>query len=704
MRTVVSGASQQGWLQVGRSWWWAVAVLTVVVVSTAGILHYRSLWHGDETALPAEVAASPANVPGQTSIPVAGAQALQPLSVPQSKELYQRIITLPGAALHGSPGDMDAGKPLPVFSIFYVFSRQTVGGKDWVQVGRLLHGPTNGWLPVEQTEDWTTMLVMQYAPVGQRSRVLYFEQKSDLADIVQAGDPKPLLDRLSRGADSGKQTSPPLVAIEPPVERGVPTFANKPYLMPIGGHQRTSFPDGQTVTLIEVASLNADPPAPPPQDPPPPLKVGIVFVIDTTISMQPYIERALQTIEVVYATLQQNGLLDRASFGLVGYRNNMDQEPQKSGLEYVVKVYQDLDPKAPIETILGNMRTMHEARVSTHRFQEDAVAGLDAAIEMNWDSFKARLIIFITDASALKGGDPKARVRDVDIFNIRVRARAKEIAIFPIHLLSDLAAKLNDIETAHTQYWELGRTGDTNTSKYIPIRGASLDDFQNRMQQLSSTLTTELRSLAAGRPIAQPEITAGNPAANDLGKLIVNELFNAQMRYIGKLEGTQAPLFFKGWAADKDLVRREPKPLQALDVAVFLTRNQLNELASSLQHVVNQIKTANIDSGSVFSLLRSLAAATMTDPNRYRANFRTIGESNLLPGYLALLPYRSEILELSEEKWKGLSKTQFETLTDRLISKLRAYQDIYQDTTHWRDLGAGEAGEEVYPVLLEYLP
>ena len=630
-------------------------------------------------------------------------QAVEPLTLPQAKEIYQRIITLPGAALHSGPTEAATGKPLPVFSIFYVFSRKTASGQEWVEVGRQLHGPSEGWLPADQTDDWTTMLVMQYTPAGQRGRTLYFERETDLADIVDAVDKKPIVDRLTREADSGKPTDPPLVAIEQKVERGVPTFNNKPYLMPISGYKRIS--GREAITLIEVASLNSDLPASPkPVASPtmPAMKVGIVFVIDTSISMQPYIERALQTIETVYAALQQEGSLDQTSFGLVGYRNNMDQEPQRSSLEYVIKVYQDLDPSAPVNAILDHMRTMHEAKVSTHSFDEDAIAGLYTAInQMNWEPFTARLIIFVTDAGALCGCDSRAKFRGVDILNIRESADRNKIAIFPIHLLSEAAAKVNNIAKARKQYLALGRTGDQNASKYIPVRGASPDDFQKGMQQLATAITSSMRMLASNRPMPQVEDIGDNPTVSDLGKLVVNELFNAQMRYIGALRGTQAPAFFKSWAADKDLV--DPN-LKVLNVAVFLTRNQLNELAQLLQRIVDQIKAASANQASVFSLLRSLAAATTVNPDRYRANFRTIGESNLLPTYLNLLPYKSEILGMSEDVWKNLSKTEFEEETDRLAYKLRAYQDIYQDTKNWRDLGAGDPGQEVYPVPLDYLP
>jgi serine/threonine-protein kinase PpkA len=134
---------------------------------------------------------------------------------------------------------------------------------------------------------------------------------------------------------------------------------------------------------------------------------------------------------------------------------------------------------------------------------------------------------------------------------------------------------------------------------------------------------------------------------------------------------------------------------------VFLTRNQLSELALSLRRIIDQAKAANLDQASFFSLLRGLAATTSQDPNR---NFRTIAESDLLPAYLKLLPYRSDMLQISQESWVNMAPTKREELIDRLVYKRRAYEDIYKDTNNWRDLGDSDPGQAVYPVSIDYLP
>jgi serine/threonine-protein kinase PpkA len=99
-----------------------------------------------------------------------------------------------------------------------------------------------------------------------------------------------------------------------------------------------------------------------------------------------------------------------------------------------------------------------------------------------------------------------------------------------------------------------------------------------------------------------------------------------------------------------------------------------------------------------------LAVATSTDPNRYGAGFSAIADSELVPSFLKLLPYRSDVLRLSEDNWLDRGPTGQALLVSELERKLRAYQDIYQDQRKWKDLGADDPGLDVYPVPLDVLP
>jgi serine/threonine-protein kinase PpkA len=188
-----------------------------------------------------------------------------------------------------------------------------------------------------------------------------------------------------------------------------------------------------------------------------------------------------------------------------------------------------------------------------------------------------------------------------------------------------------------------------------------------------------------------------------MGQSLVNELFRAQAEYLGTVAGTAAPSFFHAWASDRDLVNPS---LPALQVRVFLTRNQLNELGSSLAGILDAAKRSSLSPQTFFDNLQRLSAVMAGDPNRQSAEgaFPKIGGSNLLPAYLKSLPYRSKVLQMTQQIWLDLGLSGQQEFIDDLEYKLRSYRDIEEDNASWIDLGGGDRGGEVYPVALAELP
>jgi hypothetical protein len=635
--------------------------------------------------------------------------AAEPLKAPDVPDLYQRVITLPGAVLASQPL-AQGGEKTRVFDIFYVFERKLVGGREWLGVGKRVDGPVAGWMPAEHTQNWSMMLTMQYTPPGGReSRVLFFENREDLAALVTGDEPAPLVEQLTAAADAGNQIKPRVVAIEPREEDGTVDYRSHPYLIPISDFQRATFAGGHpTATLLRIASLTAD--ATPEATSPASanaLKIGIVFVVDTTISMQPYIDRVVQTIKDIHSELEQTGLQDRVSFGLIGYRNNDPNSPHYNPeVGYHTHIYQPLDPQAPFESLLNNIEDMQEAKAPTPCFDEDALAGLKEAVHLNWEPFAARWIVLVTDAGPLQGScwvsDPSLRT-----VNIHRQASDEHISIFALHLISQEARTSNRVDYAAAEYKILSSTGDENKPTYFSINADTPEHFRKDTQEFADCLVRQVRDPEdRGCGLSGNGEGSGPP---NIGELVTNELFNARMRYIGKTRGTAAPVFFHAWASDKDLVSPTAK---ALTVSVFLTRNQLSDLALALEKILDDAKAQQVSAASFFDLVRSLAASTSFDPGRFGARFATIAESNLLPAYLKYLPYKSRFLTMSRERWNSQGRAGQEQDIDRLQSLLNEYRKIEQDNDKWIDLADGaeggwsgrNRGEEVYPLRLGLLP
>lgn len=683
------------------------------------------------------------------------AKAIEALTVPDAPDLYRRVLILPDAKIQEQPGEehSDEFSTLPVFSVRYIYGEKQIDGEGWIEIGKEPVGGGDGWLKSSFTEAWKSMLVMQFAPRGQRKRVLFFNDKEGLEQSIAAEVPQERFDTLYSEIADGHPDRELLAAMEP---QAAIDASSQPYLMPILDWAPGEYDNGSEITMVQVAGLNAQaaaggaasgegngggaggagdagPSALPGADDAPSgdlsdFKMGIVFVIDTTQSMGPYIERTYDAVNAVYDQLAQDGTIEKASFGIVGYRDDVSYDDK---IGYVTKVFQKLDPQAPREAVLRNIRKVKAAKVSTEGWNEDAVAGLyDAINNMDWSPYAGRLIVLISDAGARVGADPHAAHRNMAMDNIREMAAAKSIAIFPMHLRTDKAESAGNVPLAESQYRSLGTTGDVNVNKYVGVDRGALNTFSSFVGDFANQVRVSLRQANRGQTVTPEELDdlldqqdpfldafddapeppeqAEEPAdqpeeapQTDMGRMAVNEIFRAQIEYIGARDGEQLPPFYRAWTSDRNL----PNPqLAALNVNVFLSRNQLSSLAQSLRQIVDQARAAELDPGNFFGLLQSLSATTSNDPSRHSGAFDNIAESGLLPSYLSQLPYRSKVLQLTQEDWLNWGMTGQLEFIDELELKLTMYQQMNDDTDRWVDFGSEDSGQAAYPVPLYALP
>jgi serine/threonine-protein kinase PpkA len=652
-----------------------------------------------------------------------------PLAVAEAPSQSQRVITLPGAELTDAAGRADGGRPLPVFSVLYVFDRTEVAGQPWVEVSQALDGSGSGWILADRTLDWSTMLVMQFAPAGRRSPVLFFNDDIRLADMVTSPfyeqDAAEIYDRLAeeraRLAEDPShvaQWDSSLVAMEP--ETAV-TFANDPYILPILDWREESFDNRYDTVLLQVAAVPAEAEDLPERDERGftqsaeesaarggPLRLGVVFVLDTTTSMQPFIDRTYETVEAFYRAFGQLETSELVSFGLVGFRDNTDINPE--GIGYVTRVFQPLDVEAPAEQVLVNARSMAASDVPTEGFAEDGFAGIKAAIDgMDWTPFNARLIVYVTDASAREGADPRAAEPALTPESLVESARAANVAIIPIHLDTPLGRRTEDVARAERQYRTLSGTGDPTLPKYIRVDAEADEAFASALDTMTRQLVRSLLRANSGQaadPDTDPSLegleTGGAPQdpEGQIAAAIAGEIFRAQLESLATVDGGDAPAFLSGWAADRDLSDPETT---SLEVKVFLTRNQLSTLDRQLDAIVSAYNEGGSPS-EFFDRLQLLAAQTSTDPNAAPVVDDRDMIRSLLPDFLSRLPYRSEVLRLDREFWEAESEPKRRQFIERIVSKQRVYADIFTNVEIWQDFGSGDPGQQATPIRLVNLP
>jgi len=643
----------------------------------------------------------------EAGIPIARADTApaKPLLLPGKTTLYQRVLTRPGAMLVAKPGAA-AGQAVPPLSIFYVYGRaKDASGKDFVQVGANAAGLLSGWIAAAQTIEWKQSLVLSFANRAGRDRVLFFANEKPMLDIAEAGDAAAKVAALRKEiAATGKTADGTVIAEEPAQYVDI---RKQFYLLPILQAHEAMLASGFRVNSVEVASVTAGSQTPPPvqtERVDTTLKnfsAAMVFVIDATASMGPYIDAARQVVADVYEKVQAAGLGDKMRFGLVGFRDDPKAVPN---IGYLSRIFVDPNKVKDGATFMRQATALAPSKVSSRAFQEDGFAGMVQAIDkIDWNNFGGRYIVFISDASSREAGNPLSST-GLNAAQIREKALAKGIAVYTVYLNTPQGAA--DHALAERQYKELSDYPNIG-SLFYPIDAGSVALFRKSVDQLAKAITDQVGAASRGQPAvgAQPAAPTAPAAtqAEDLQRKTAALGYAMQLAYLGRQQGVRAPELIDAWAIVRDL---EHPTSKSLEVRVLLTKNQLSDLQSALKEIVQVGIATETSRSQFFDQLRSAAATLSRDPTKVgHAGSTNLKEMGLLGEYLDDLPYRSRVLALSEEVWNRWTIGEQVAFMDDLEAKIRLYQSFHDDTDAWVTLDKGAApGDAVYPVPLSALP
>ena len=636
----------------------------------------------------------------------------KPLIQEGKKTLFQRVLTTPGCTLSSSAGGAP-GAAQPTFSRFYVYERAQAANAEWLKVGPDSFGKTVGWLPAACTTDWKMQLTLAFTNPANRDRLMFFKDRATLEGILDAPDPvskvAPLRAKLKQGT-----LAPGVLAQEP--EYFV-DLHKQFYLLPVLSGEEVMTEEGFRTRLLNVASVSkADDKAQPAGAAATPdagaakagqlkeFSAAVVFVIDSTISMDPYIERTREAIRKVYKQIENENLGNQVKFGLVAFRSNTKAVP---GLEYVSKMYADPNKVTGSEDFLAKVADLKQAKVSSKSFDEDAYAGVMHSIDkVDWSQFGARYVVLITDASALDGDD-KLSTTGMSADQVRLEAANPGVAIYTLHLKTP--AGIKDHAKAESQYQNLSTYPGTNTSLYYPVNAGDVQAFGQKVDALASAITSQVKAAYMGEDAigsalnAKQDVTPKDPAQQkmlDDAALIGHAM---QLAYLGEKTNSQAPPVFQAWITDRDLIKQN---IPTTDVRVLLTKSQLSDLSDVMKQILDATNEGLISPTEMFDRLRAVAATMGADPNQLKQNGNAkLAQMGVLGEYLEDLPYQSEVLNLDEETWKSWDGLAQEKFIRNLSTKLRHYQRYNADVDRWVALANdSDARDNVYPVPLEMMP
>ena len=625
-----------------------------------------------------------------------------PLLQQGKKTLFQRVVSHPGAALLAEPKAEGAvvRKSVVPFTVMYVYERKD----GWIQVGASTAQP-EGWMEAAKATDWNQSLTLLFTPRTGRDPVLFFKTEAGLNELCAAPDMEKRLDALEAQAATlrqSKQAAPesmPILASEPADAQGA-VSEKRFYLMPILD-MKDPF-DG--VKFLRVASIdpgNAN--AKDGKNGPP--KTGIALVIDTTISMKPYIDQSLNVVRKIYDEIEKGHMADNVGFAVVAFRSSTKAAP---GLEYTTQVVSDFATAKDRKSLEEKLSKVQEAKVSSHDFNEDSLAGVYKAVEaLNWSDYSSRLILLITDAGPLKSGDKYASV-NMGPSEVNDFARQKGIWITALHLKSP-SGNANHAY-AEQSYRALSKLSG-NRSNYLvvaaptPTKGA--EQFAAITKTLANGMVDMVKNTAEGKVMTRPKdekpqtASAEDQAAN----LAATLGYAMQLEYMGRTRDNAAPSVVNSWIADMDLNQlAKSRQTPCVDVAVLLTKNQLNDLSTQIKTIIdNAERTKKTDARDFFQGVLSASTRMARDPNMPTQG-KNLAELGVLSEFLDGLPYKSDVMLLREEDWYRMSVGEQTAFINRLKSRLARYEEYDRDRANWESFGQSNPGDWVYRVPLSMLP
>jgi len=656
----------------------------------------------------------PAGLPASEAQPA----AREPLLMEGKKTLARKVLMRPGAQISASAGAAGTTPSVP-FSVNFVYAEKVIRQTTWLEVGPDRSGTIAGWVPIDQTAEWRQSMTLAFTNPAGRERTLFFKNREELEALLGASDllvqAESFREKIRRG---NLPEDSPVISVEP--ENHI-DIQKQFYLLPILEAEEIYLDSGFPTTLLKVSSVSdeammpssEEPPAAPKlaeQETPPDLRSAITFVVDATSSMGPYIEQVRAVAKDTFKLIQSNDLSEHVRFGLVAYRDSTDAVP---GLEYASKKFADPNTVSDGDTFLNQVRDLAPASASSKGFVEDAYAGVEHALtSIDWAGYAGRFVILVTDAGAREGSDPLSGT-GMSTEQMRQLALSRNAYLYVLHLQTP-EGKANH-QSAASQYTSLATMGDgSGRSLYYAIPSGDPRVFGEIVHDLARQITEHIRAFRDGKGRADQEAEI-EQARKELEKAEgVKERLEKELKYqtalvglairltyVGEREGDKAPSMFSAWLTDRSF--RNPDR-SVVDVRVLLTKNQLSDLQETMQRVLEASETGQIAPDDFFSSLRAAAAAMGRSPDKI-SGAENITDLGLIGEYLDGLPYRSQVMNISQDIWTSWSIGQQQQFIDTISSKIALYRRYHDNTENWVLLNpAAPAGEAVYPVPLDSLP
>jgi hypothetical protein len=496
-----------------------------------------------------------------------------------------KVILREHAAIYDKPDKASPSRPVKQFEFFYVLPSQK-GGTEKLTNGfyRIGSAPrfsaSVGWLHQDAAVEWGHHQVGGLRPPTNRDKVFFFASKEE-AEKWFKGDNSARPISREPAALAGTMLFPLLNVTEFKHQGEKIDIYKLAYLH--GGAKSSSAvaKSGTTTSTslrVDLASLQRD------------YVLQVVFVLDTTVSMQPWIDAMKRVIATISEELGNDPQLKgRIHFGLVCFRDQLASEEDQRQMEYVAKMYCDLKTGRDHKEFRRRLADVREASIGSEDTPEDMLAGAKMAIDQSqWEKLASKHIIIISDASAHTSLNGFKNVTKMTIPGILALAQptgsAGQFDKIQIHGLRILSADTSDHKPCKEHFDELTKGRDYQGLHYEYRGPQDADQFVKQLTARLRQLAKYTGQVASGKfEDLRNEAKKAAPGSDD------NKLLGPIMEAVQAAEGNKsgATTFTEGYAV---VVDRQGN--KSLEPHVLVTNGRLAMFSSALDFSVKSLENA----------------------------------------------------------------------------------------------------------------
>jgi serine/threonine-protein kinase PpkA len=636
---------------------------------------------------PSQSPSSTANPSASPSSPASSTTAATQPPPTIDNSLPAKLINRPASSLYSdaSEASTKVQENMQGFMVYYIVDQSP----GWHQVASSEGGLAEGWLKESEVILWQHNLAVRFAHEarGDRLQVPFFGSSQELESVLRMGESERLaVNRSAAGnPDQKKAIEVGVVAVQPPL-----VSRNEFYVLPIVQHQKVSagqFPGiRRPAMMLRVAAMKQQgsaAPAPQASSAGRLPAIDVVFVMDLTSSMGPFVQATLEAMRNLSDKLESEGLADSFRFGLWGYKDKKPDEDFGSG-EVTRNFTQSLQGR---DEFIRTLQQVRVSRSSAGDWPEAVFYGVNDAIQKtNWTPNAMKVIIVVGDASSHPLSDQQKNPDRLSEGTVRTLATDKRCYIMPVYIKADSPAARDDADKARPQFMALGRNPNVGGSGAMAVieRGGSSARFKENLDAAFANLVNDMRRAANGE-ISQSAAGSSSASPSNMADLAQSIFRGAYLDWLAAQtsEGETIAPELQGWAFDKDLVNTDT---QALDVVFLITRSQLDTLKKSLDRIIDAGVRSQVRGTDFFAAIQNIVGQAAVNPSQLSSP----ANSDSIKGFLQGLPYDSEVLSLTADEWRKMTPQDREALLDRCQSQITYYETVNADTTLWRPLNEGD--------------